>query len=60
MMILIKQLKRILAGLMKWPQGTFASKLDIDMETKKIKVTREVDNGLETIQLSIPSVISCD
>ncbi|CAG2055109.1 unnamed protein product [Timema podura] len=46
------------AAFLDWPQGTFASKLEkID---DKLKVTREVDGGLETIQIKMPAVISAD
>merc|ERR1712100_365759 len=53
------QTGQMLAGLMNWPQGTFASKLDFDGE-KTVQVTREVDGGLETVELTLPSVITCD
>ena len=48
----------MLAGLLKWPQGTFASKVEI--QDTKVNVTREVDSGLETVALKMPAVISCD
>ena len=52
------QCAQILAGLLGWGQGTFASKLDfID---SKVEVTREVDGGLETLWLALPAVISTD
>lgn len=46
------------AGFLNWPQGTFASK--IEKEDGHLKVTREVDSGLETIKLKLPAVISAD
>ncbi len=49
---------QMLAALLGWPQGTFASKLTIDGET--ITVIREVDGGLETIALTLPAVITAD
>src|SRR5271167_2818675 len=49
---------QMLAALLGWPQGTFASKLTIDGD--HITVTREVDGGLETIVLSLPAVITTD
>ena len=49
---------QMLAALLGWPQGTFASKLTI--EGDHITVTREVDGGLETIVLSLPAVITTD
>jgi electron transfer flavoprotein beta subunit len=52
------QTGQMLAGLLGWPQGTFASKLDFDVE--KIKVIREVDGGLETLALNLPAVITTD
>ncbi len=52
------QTGQMLAALMDWPQATFASEVDIDGD--KIKVTREVDGGLESIQVSIPAVITTD
>ena len=48
----------MLSALLEWPQATFASKIDI--EDKKLKVTREIDEGLERIKVSIPFVASCD
>lgn len=52
------QCGQMLAGLLNWPQGTFASKLSI--ENEKISVTREVDGGLETLRLKLPAVITTD
>ncbi|CAG8559454.1 5288_t:CDS:2 [Racocetra fulgida] len=52
------QTGQMLAGLLNWPQATFASKLDISGDS--IKVTREVDGGLETISSKLPSVITTD
>lgn len=52
------QTGQMLAGLLNWPQGTFASKLMI--EDSQIKVTREVDGGLETLLLKLPAVITTD
>ena len=49
---------QMLAALLDWPQGTFASKLVIEGE--QISVTREVDGGLETVALSLPAVITTD
>jgi len=48
----------MLAALLNWPQGTFASKLELGSGT--IKVTREVDGGLETLELKLPAVITTD
>jgi electron transfer flavoprotein beta subunit len=52
------QTGQMLAALLGWPQGTFASKLVID--GAKAEVTREVDGGLETISLALPAVITVD
>lgn len=52
------QTGQMLAALLGWPQGSFASKLEFDNEG--LIVTREVDNGLETLALSLPAVITTD
>ncbi len=52
------QTGQMLAALLGWAQGTFASKLDIDGD--KITVTREVDGGLETLELCSPAIITTD
>ncbi|MBT7898283.1 MAG: electron transfer flavoprotein subunit beta/FixA family protein, partial [Rhodospirillales bacterium] len=52
------QTGQMLAALMGWSQGTFASKLAIDGDTAT--VTREVDGGLETIAIKMPCVITTD
>ena len=44
--------------LLKWAQGTFASKLAIDGDA--IDVTREVDGGLQTVKLKMPAIITTD
>ncbi|MDE2333209.1 MAG: electron transfer flavoprotein subunit beta/FixA family protein [Rhodospirillales bacterium] len=49
---------QMLAALLGWPQGTFASKLTIDGTTAS--VTREVDGGLETVALALPAVVTAD
>jgi electron transfer flavoprotein beta subunit len=49
---------QMLAALLGWPQGTFASK--IEAGGGKLKVTREVDGGLETEELKIPAVVTTD
>ena len=49
---------QMLAALLGWPQGTFASKLTVEGST--LTVTREVDGGLETLQLDLPAVITTD
>ena len=52
------QTGQMLAGLLDWPQGTFASKLEV--KDAKALVTRELDGGLETISLTLPAVITTD
>ncbi|HYM04779.1 MAG TPA: hypothetical protein VET85_17635 [Stellaceae bacterium] len=47
-----------LAALLGWSQGTFASKLKV--EGDKALVTREVDGGLETVELKLPAVMTTD
>jgi len=49
---------QMLAALLGWPQGTFASRLAIEGETAT--VTREVDGGLETVALALPAVVTTD
>jgi electron transfer flavoprotein beta subunit len=52
------QTPQMLAGLLDWPQATYASELVVSGE--KICVTREVDSGLETLELTLPCVVSTD
>jgi electron transfer flavoprotein beta subunit len=52
------QTGQMLAALLGWPQGTFASKLEIDGDT--IAVTREVDGGLQTVRLKTPAIVTTD
>jgi electron transfer flavoprotein beta subunit len=56
------QTGQMLAALAGLPQGTFASKVEVDgsMPGGKVSVTREVDGGLETVRLSLPAVITTD
>ena len=49
---------QMLSALLGWSQGTFASKLDIEGDTAK--VTREVDGGLQTISVKMPTIVSVD
>ncbi|GAC1348132.1 MAG: electron transfer flavoprotein subunit beta/FixA family protein [Acetobacteraceae bacterium] len=49
---------QMLAALLGWPQGTFASKITI--EGDKLQVTREIDGGLETLSLDLPCIITTD
>ncbi|QJR10807.1 Electron transfer flavoprotein subunit beta [Usitatibacter rugosus] len=52
------QTGQMLAALLDWPQATFASKVEID--GTKAKVTREIDGGLETIEISLPAIVTTD
>ena len=49
---------QMLAALLGWPQGTFASKVEIADGTAR--VTREVDGGLETVALTMPAIVTAD
>jgi len=49
---------QMLAALLGWPQATFASKLEV--AGGSAKVTREVDGGLQTIEVTLPAVITAD
>jgi electron transfer flavoprotein beta subunit len=51
---------QMLAGLMGWAQATFASKIEIDPETKMANVTREIDGGLEELRCKLPLVVTTD
>jgi|TARA_Y100001970_G_scaffold152123_1_gene186299 electron transfer flavoprotein beta subunit len=52
------QTGQMLAALLDWPQATFASKIEV--KEKSLEVTREVDEGLEKIEVNIPAIITCD
>jgi electron transfer flavoprotein beta subunit len=52
------QTGQMLAALLGWAQGTFASKVEVDGDSAN--VTREVDGGLETIRLKLPAVVTTD
>jgi electron transfer flavoprotein beta subunit len=52
------QTGQMLAALLGWPQGTFASKVVIDGDA--LMVTREVDGGLQTVKLKLPAVVTTD
>ena len=52
------QTGQMLAALLGWSQGTFASKLELGEES--LDVTREVDGGLETLTLTLPTVVTTD
>ena len=52
------QTGQMLAALTGMPQGTFASEVNID--SGKVKVTREIDGGLQTVELNLPAVVTTD
>ena len=52
------QTGQMLAALASWPQATFASK--VVMSAGKVTVTREIDGGLETLQMPLPAVVTTD
>ena len=52
------QTGQMLAALLNWPQATFASKIEV--KEKSLEVTREVDEGLETIEVNMPAIVTCD
>jgi len=49
---------QMLAALLGWPQGTFASKLEFNGD--KLDVTREVDGGMQTVTLNLPAIVTTD
>ena len=51
---------QMLAELCGWPQATFASKVELGGDQKSAKVTREVDGGLETIEVPLPAIVTAD
>ena len=53
------QAGQMLAGLLDWPQATFASRVRI-LDASNLEVSRETDLGIETIQLCLPAVITAD
>jgi electron transfer flavoprotein beta subunit len=49
---------QMLSALLDWPQATFASKVELSGET--VRVTREVDGGLQVLELDLPAVVTAD
>ena len=49
---------QMLAAILDWPQATFASKIEV--EGAKAKVTREVDGGLQTLEVDLPAIVTAD
>ena len=54
------QTVQILGSLLGYPSATFCSKIEFSEDNKSAIVTREVDFGLQKIQVSLPAVFSCD
>jgi len=52
------QTGQMVSALLGWSQGTFASKIEV--KDKWLQITREVDEGLETIEINLPAVVTCD
>ncbi|RZO49841.1 MAG: electron transfer flavoprotein subunit beta/FixA family protein [Candidatus Pelagibacterales bacterium] len=52
------QTGQMLAAILNWPQGTFTSK--INLKEKTVEIVREIDEGLETLEINLPAVITCD
>ena len=54
------QTGQMLAGLLDWPQATFASKVVVDAGKKEANVTREIDGGLQEVKAKLPLIITTD
>src|SRR5258706_7782596 len=52
------QVGQMLAAMLDWPQATFASKVELDAGSAR--VTREIDGGLETIEVKMPAIVTTD
>ena len=52
------QTGQMLSALLDWPQATFASKIEV--KDGKLEVVREIDEGLETIEINTPAIVTCD
>ena len=52
------QTGQMLSAILNWPQATFASKIEV--KEKTLEVTREIDEGLETIEVNLPAIVTCD
>ena len=52
------QTGQMLSALLNWPQATFASKIEV--KEKSLEVIREIDEGLETIEVNMPVIVTCD
>ena len=54
------QTGQMTAGLLGWPQATFASEITISDSNADAQVIREVDGGLQTIKVNLPAVVTAD
>ena len=52
------QTGQMLSSLLNWPQATFASKIEV--KDKSLQIVREIDEGLETIEINVPAIVTCD
>ena len=52
------QTGQMLSALLNWPQATFAS--NIEVKDSSLEVTREIDEGLETVEINTPAIVTCD
>ena len=52
------QTGQMLASMLNWPQATFSSQLNI--KEKSLEVVREIDEGLETLEINLPAIVTCD
>jgi len=52
------QTGQLLSALLNWPQGCFISKLKI--ENNLLSISREIDEGIENLELTIPAILTCD
>jgi len=52
------QTGQLLSALLNWPQGCFISKLKI--ENKLLSISREIDEGIENLELNLPAILTCD
>ena len=52
------QTGQMLGAMLNWPQATFTSK--VNLKDNSIEIVREIDEGLETIEVNLPAIVSCD
>ena len=52
------QTGQMLAAMLGWAQATFTSK--INLQDKKMEIVREIDEGLETLEINLPAIVTCD